>query len=227
MKIHQQAVIDLFGGLRPGKLLDAGSGGDSIGKALKGMGFDVVSLDLYEAPFLKDSFVKADLNRELPFRPGVFDYVLCSESLQYLENHAALIREFGRVVKPSGSVILSMPNLLNAGSRLYFLQRGYYPHFKPVRTVMKKKEWDSVVYNAISLVEVAELMKLGGFELTCLKATKFKASCYPLYLLIRVVSRLGLLFEKNPEKRALVSRLTSKEALLGDHLIIKFTLAAS
>lgn len=222
MKKHQQAVIDLFSGLSPGRVLDAGSGGDSIGRVLKDKGFDVVSLDLYEAPFLKNSFVRADLNQGLPFRSGSFDYVLCSESLQYLENHSALFREFARVIKTNGSVVLSMPNLLNANSRLYFLQRGYYPHFKPVRTVVEKKKWDSIVYNAISLVEVMELMKRNGFELKYVKASRTKASCYHLYLLIRLVNRLGLFFEKHREKCILVKHLSSKETLLGDHLIIRF-----
>lgn len=219
MKDHQLAVLNYFKGLRPGRLLDAGSGGESLGRILKEKGFDLVSIDLYTRPSLKEGFVKADLNDHLPFTDRVFDYILCSESLQYLENHARLFREFKRVLKKGGKVVLSIPNLLNASSRLYFLQRGYYPSFKPVRTVDGTKGWDCLAYNPISLVDILELAKKNDFSFKDLKASKMKSS--PLYPFLKVLYSLGLLFEGHKEKAELIRHLSSREVLLGDHLIIQ------
>lgn len=220
MKNHQLAVLEYFKGLKPGRLLDAGSGGDALGRVLKERGFDVFSLDLYAAPHLKDRFVRADMNQNLPFADKSFDYILCSESLQYLENHAGLFREFRRLLKDDGGVVLSTPNLLNASSRLYFLQRGYYPYFKPVRTIDKSKEWDSIVYHPISLVEIIGLLDKNGFELKKVKASRVKSSNYPLYLVLKTLYSAGLLFERNTGKAELLRHLSSREVLLGDHLII-------
>ncbi|MEK7773530.1 MAG: class I SAM-dependent methyltransferase [Deltaproteobacteria bacterium] len=226
MKRHQLAVLDFFKGLKPGRLLDAGSGGDALGRILKERGFDVFSLDLYARPYLKDRFVRADMNEKLPFVDRAFDYVLCSESLQYMENHAGLFREFRRVLKKGGSAIVSIPNLLNVNSRLYFLHRGYYPSFKPVRTMDAGKEWDSIAYNPISFVEIFELAKRNDFELRSINASKTKSSNFPLYLFLKALYSLGLLFERHAEKAEFLRRLSSREVLLGDHLIIHIGLRA-
>lgn len=220
MKEHQKAVIEFFKGLSSGRLLDAGSGGDALGRALKERGFDVYSLDLFSRPYLKDRFVRADLNANIPFADGSFDFVLLSESLQYLENHFGLFREFRRVLKKGGSLVVSMPNVLNASSRLYFLQRGYYPYFKPVRSVDASKGWDDVAYHPVSFVDVLEIARRSGFALKGLKASSLKSSGVALYALLKGLYSFGLLFEKNKDKAALLRQLSSKEALLGDHLIM-------
>lgn len=221
MKIHQRAIVDFFKTLKPGRLLDAGSGGGLIGDSLHAMGFDVVSLDLYERPKGGVPFVKADLNATLPFKDEVFDYILCSESLQYLENHARLLREFKMALRPGGSVVLSFPNVLNAPSRLYFLRRGYYPNFKPIRRVEPSVEWDIGVYNPLSFVDVYGLAKETGLEIVTVASSQDKPGGRAAYLLLKALYSAGLLFEKNEKKAELIRVLSSREVLLGDHLIIR------
>ena len=215
------SVLEFMDGLERGLVLDAGSGTDAIGAGLKGRGFKVVGLDLYESTTMPGRFIRADLNAALPFVADAFDYILCSESLQYLENHAMLFREFARLVKKGGSLILSLPNILNASSRLYFLRRGYYPGFKPIRTIVEKKGWDGVVFNTISLVEIMGYAALTGFELKEIKASGYKKSGYVLYPLLKAMYGMRLAFEKGSAKDALVRALSSKDALLGDHLVVR------
>ncbi len=221
MKRHQMSVLDFMDGLERGLVLDAGSGTDAIGNALRERGFKVIGLDLYEATTMPGRFVRADLNACPPFVAEAFNYILCSESLQYLENHAMLFREFARLVKKGGSLILSLPNVLNASSRLFFLRRGYFPGFKPIRTVVGKKCWDGVVFNAVSLVEIMGLGACAGFELKEIKASGYKRSGYVLYPLLKAMYGMGLAFEKDSAKAALVRVLSSKDALLGDHLVVR------
>lgn len=227
MKEHQSAAIELLSGLPAGYLLDAGSGGKAVGAFLKERGFHVFPIDLFEAPFLKGTFARADMNEGVPFAANVFDYVFCSETLQYLDNHALVFREFKRVLKKDGQICLSMPNVLSANSRFSFFQRGYFPHFKPFRTVDKGKGWDAAVYNPISLVEIISLMRKNGFEMKALKASRIKAANMPLYLILKVLYLAGLLFERHAQKAALLRTLSSREALAGDHLIMLFAPAPS
>lgn len=220
MKTHQEETLRFIQRLAPGKLLDAGSGTDALASVLREKGYGVISLDLYSTG-KKGRFVKADLNRPIPFIDAAFDYLLCSESMQYLENHAALMREFARVVRPGGSVVISTPNVLNAASRLYFLQRGYFPSFKPVRTVDAAKGWDSIVYNPVTLVDIITLGGKCGLEVKEVAASRKKTSAMLLYPFLKLLYLTGLFFDKDKEKAALIRRLSSKEALTGDHIIIR------
>lgn len=223
MKNYHLALIRILNDLKPGKLLDAGSGGDSVGRILKDRGFDVVSLDLYGEPYLKDRFVRADMNKSLPFKYGVFDYIIGSETLQYLENHAQVFREFQRILKIGGGVYLTIPNMLHVSSRLYFFQNGYFSHFQPIRTINPNKEWDKLPYHPISFVEIQELSKRNRLNIEFIKTSSIKggALIFILYFILKVLYFSRLFFQKDILRKNLLKNLLSKELLLGDHLIIK------
>src|SRR5262249_19202426 len=52
-----------------------------------------------------------DLNRTpLPLPSEQFDVVVCMEVLEHVQEHAALIAEFRRVLVPGGRLILSVPD---------------------------------------------------------------------------------------------------------------------
>jgi SAM-dependent methyltransferase len=145
--------------------------------------------------------------------------VACAESLQYLENHEKLFREFRRVLKTGGSLIISFPNVLTVSSRLYFLRRGYFQHFKPFRT-KQNKEWDHFVYNTPSFVEIFELIKKNRFELSDVIALDIKLKNLLLYPFLKVLYLPGLLFDKNTEKTEMIKRLASRGLLTGNRLVI-------
>jgi len=51
--------------------------------------------------------IEADLARPLPFADGSFDLVFSSLALHYLEDWLPPLREFGRVLRPGGRLVLS------------------------------------------------------------------------------------------------------------------------
>jgi SAM-dependent methyltransferase len=55
------------------------------------------------------SFVEGDLY-ELPFQEGRFDVVLSDSVIEHLRDPAAALKEFHRVLRPGGVVVLSVPN---------------------------------------------------------------------------------------------------------------------
>jgi len=68
-----------------------------------------------------------NLNEEsLPFPSNKFDLVTCLEVIEHLYNPDNIISEIYRVLKPTGMLILSTPNLSALTNRLLLLF-GYYP----------------------------------------------------------------------------------------------------
>jgi SAM-dependent methyltransferase len=51
--------------------------------------------------------VQADLNHPLPFDASSFDLVLCALVIHHVPDRAACLREFNRLLRPGGHVVLS------------------------------------------------------------------------------------------------------------------------
>jgi SAM-dependent methyltransferase len=75
------------------------------------VGHGLNEAELAENPRLGE-YVVQDLNTDqsLPFPDGTFDAVLCAVSVQYLQRPAAVFREFARMLRPGGVLIISFSN---------------------------------------------------------------------------------------------------------------------
>jgi 2-polyprenyl-3-methyl-5-hydroxy-6-metoxy-1,4-benzoquinol methylase len=121
-------VVELFTHYADrGKLLDAPAGPGIISQKLKEAGFDVAAVDIYPNIFCVQGILcqKADLNLVLPFSDGTFDYILCSNGIEHLENPVLFIRESFRILREKGKLLISTPNILNLKSRLANLLVGF------------------------------------------------------------------------------------------------------
>ena len=110
----------LFTDLTPGRVLDVPAGGGLQTATLAALGFRVCSVDLFPPgrPHPGQFWVCADANDPLPFRTGGFDYLLCREGIEHLEDQMGFLRECARVVKPGGRLILTTPNLMHLAARM-------------------------------------------------------------------------------------------------------------
>src|SRR5215211_5396445 len=128
------AVANIFRAETPGRLLDVPAGHGALALQLKELGYDVAACDLYPQLFdAKDIEIKAgDLDGTLPYDDRSFRYVVCIEGLEHIENPANAIREFSRVLQPGGTLVVSVPNIMNVEERLKWLFAGYTSHFKPL-----------------------------------------------------------------------------------------------
>jgi ubiquinone biosynthesis O-methyltransferase len=106
--------------LRGRRVLDAGCGTGRATAALAGRGADVVAIDLGERlvartrrrcacrPLVGSVMV-------LPFPDATFDVVLSTEVIEHVPDPALAVKEFARVLKPGGHLVLSTPNRLWQG----------------------------------------------------------------------------------------------------------------
>lgn len=58
---------------------------------------------------------------KLPVPEGIADVVLCCDILEHLMEPERLLKEAFRVLKPGGTLVVTVPNLVHIGNRLSFL----------------------------------------------------------------------------------------------------------
>lgn len=129
-----ETVLGIVRSFTVGKLLDIPAGESALAEQLLGCGFDVHCCDLYPEIFrLREVEIRrGDMGGKLPYDDSSFDYITCIEGLEHVENPQQAIREFSRVLKPGGHLIVSIPNILNIEERFKWLLHGYTSHFKPL-----------------------------------------------------------------------------------------------
>ena len=213
-----------------GALLDVPSGEGALAKRLIDLGFIVSCCDLYPQIFKLDGveIKQGDLDGRLPYEDTSFDTVVCVEGLEHIENPANAIREFARILKANGTLIASVPNIMNIEERLKWLFSGYTSHFKPLSTEAREaiaKEFggmDEIALhvNPIGYSEIRFLLEKYGFAIEGVYIDKPKRNSWafrPIVGVIRLVSR----FTPDTKRRERwTEELNSDEVLLGGNTMI-------
>lgn len=126
-------------------ILDIGCGNGAIAKRLSATGHIVDGITLSEQernealPFMRQVSVH-NAENGLPF-PGseIYDTVICSHVLEHICYPSKLLRDIHRVLKPDGSLIVALPNLMHYKSRMQLMKGNFnymetgiwdYTHFR-------------------------------------------------------------------------------------------------
>jgi len=117
----------------------------------------------------------------LPFKSNVFNCAICSEVLEHISNDESVLTELARVLKFSGKLFLSVPNIDCNGVFVNW-QRNLIDnavgHFR----------------EGYSAEEISELIRTSGF-----KMRKSRFGCGPVTAIIEsCVVKLGSIFGYNP-----------------------------
>lgn len=214
--VHEQ-VLRLINEFPRGKVLDIPCGEGALHLNLIRMGFEVYCGDLDSESFKMGSgnFHVLDLNDPLPYKDAIFDCVTCIEGIEHLENPHQLIREISRILKRGGRAIITMPNIMNIKSRLYFLLRSYFNNYRYIKQPSHQKELLALHINPIPFIELKYILNQCGLTIQRISCNRYTRK-YPWLLpflmpLIRLMTR-----RKNREARFLLK----KELLEGDILIV-------
>jgi len=235
--IHD-TVVRILEKEKRGPLLDVPAGEGALAARLIAAGFEVSCCDLYPEIFRLAGvgIRQGDLNGDLPFDNHSFDFVTCLEGLEHIENPQQAIREFARVLRSGGTVIVSIPNILNIEERLKWLLYGYTSHFKPMtrahvarlRAEYDNREEIAAHVNPIGYSELRYILEKNGFHVTQVYRDKPKSNAWlywPVVLLIRLIARLT---PDEKRKERWTEELASDEVLLGGNtLIVRASLEAN
>ncbi|MFF1573517.1 class I SAM-dependent methyltransferase [Leifsonia sp. NPDC058292] len=133
---NRPALRQLAGDVSGRRILDAACGSGPVFADLRNAGAVVTGFDS-SAGMLEQARLRlgqeadlllADLGETLPFADDAFDDVVVSQALHYLKDWASTLREFRRVLRPGGRLIVSeehpaavfLGDRLGGGSSEYF-----------------------------------------------------------------------------------------------------------
>lgn len=158
--------------LTPRHWIDAGCGTGRLSRMLAARGAHVVGVDAAEAMLViareiaEDSAIRDRLRFQhvedvthLPFAGGGFDGILCSSVLEYLVDPLACLREFARVLRTGGTLIVSIPN------RTSILRRAHSFEYRLTRLFGHPGLPGYMRYskNAFNAAEFGEILASTGF----------------------------------------------------------------
>jgi 2-polyprenyl-3-methyl-5-hydroxy-6-metoxy-1,4-benzoquinol methylase len=117
-----------------GDLLEFGAGTGNFLATLTANGFagQITGADLLPRP--RDispsvTWVLADLNEPLPLPAESFDAIVSTEVIEHLENPRAAFREFHRLLRAGGHLLISTPNQESIRSLASLVVRGHFVAF--------------------------------------------------------------------------------------------------
>jgi SAM-dependent methyltransferase len=227
-----QAVLAKLADCPVGRVLDVGAGSGGLARKLKAFGHETAMCDCLPVSQWADhdagAYTPCDLNTGLPYPDESFDYIICLEVIEHMENPLALCRELRRVLRKGGRLFISTPNILSLKSRVKFLLDGSFVFFNypPI-------EWDqrdgrpNVHVYPIRLHELEYYLYKAGLEVaaafTNLRSYSWRLF-FPLEWLIRLYARHMTKRSHRPDRIPLdriYGHILTDDLLFGTHLIIE------
>lgn len=91
------------------------------------VGLDISETAVKEAKKQGLNAIVHDLQKPLPFDKNSFDLVICMDTLEHLFDPEFTMKEIFRVIKPKGTVIISIPNVAWIPQRIRMLIGIFHP----------------------------------------------------------------------------------------------------
>ena len=210
-------------------ILDIPCGNGALTQRLIDSHYTVISSDIVEGLFSLNTtdFVPSNLNETLPFNDSTFDVLPCVDGIAHVENIPHTFREFSRVLKKDGFLILSTPNISSLRSRFRFFLTGF--HNKRKLPLNERHPTPEHLINIIDLPMLKYFLHTNGFTITDIETNRTKAIAL-LYLFFTPLAFLITFYvfktekQKPDEKKINMDFLKSlfkSKVLLGETLIIR------
>jgi len=111
-----KGLLKKFAGLGQKKLkiLDVGCGTGmtmkdlSVGNEVWGLDGDLAALNFCRKRGFKN-LTRADLSKKMPYHDKTFEVILCLDVLEHLKDDRLPLREFRRILKPGGILVITVP----------------------------------------------------------------------------------------------------------------------
>jgi SAM-dependent methyltransferase len=116
------------------KILDCPAGDGRTSQLLTMIGAEVISADLFPEFFkINHPCDEVDITLGLPYPDNSFDMIVCQEGIEHFPNQLQVLKEFSRVIKKGGELIITTPNASHLRAKVSFLlnESDYYKRTPP------------------------------------------------------------------------------------------------
>ncbi len=203
--------------------LDAPAGAGAFTRFLAedlGLKTEASDIDPAKWTYKKVRAQKADLGRKLPYADRKFDVVVCLEGLKHVSDVSTAIKELSRVLKPGGTMVLTIPNDLCLETRLNYFFNGFVDtDWKLMDVADENVKSFLYVRSLVQLPYLYFFLDENGLRLTESYASRHRN--FSLFLMFLFYPFTWLRTRKAcPPKHPLYKHMLSKAWLTGRHCII-------
>ena len=180
----------------PCRVLDAPSGTGVIAQRLLQLGYDVHCADIDPGNLkLADvPFTQANLNRGLNLPNDSFDMVVCANGVHRLFSLGNCLREFARVLRPGGTLLVNVNNYASIDRRLRFLFYGSLDNaVNDAHCNQTIEDPEANVRIALHLPHLLNQLEAAGFEIVSIRPAAVRSVhrlLGPVAMLVRLLSYL-------------------------------------
>lgn len=230
-------------------VLDLPAGNGITSKQLLDLGAIPYSYDLFPEyfQFSELNCQRVDVMQGIPLEDATADFIICQEGIEHFSDQYKALKEFSRVLKNGGSLILTTPNYSNIRSKMsYFLaETERFNDMMPPNELdsvwMARPEISQEIYFGhiflLGIQKLRVLAKLTGFAIRHIQFTRAKSTSllllpvfYPfIWLSNWLAYRKNLRKNKNYDKETLktvyqeIFKLNTNWRILVDgHLFVEF-----
>jgi len=196
IKYHVKKYLSKHKNRFSGKtVIDFPAGNGVTTKILQDIGAKPIPYDLFPEYFKIDGLecLQANIAEGIPAVAQSADFVLCQEGIEHFSDQLGSFKEFNRILKKGGSLIITTPNYSNLRAKMSYL----LSESERFNTIIAPNELDSIwmsdqkvtneiYYGHIFLIGALKLRcfaKLSGFKIKHIQFTRLKTTSLLLMFL--------------------------------------------
>ena len=230
-------------------VIDLPAGNGTTTELLLEVGSMVEPFDLFPEYFMLKNIAcrRADIAEKIPVEDAHADAVICQEGIEHFSDQLKALKEFNRVLKKGGRLLLTTPSYSNLKAKLSYLlfECEYFHKLMPPNEIdsiwMSDTSITSEMYHGhifLSGIQKLRLLgKLAGFsiaEVPFMRVNKTSLALFPLLFPIIVISSYITRWRSMRKNRGVPDAIkaavyneqlalnVSPRILLDEHLFIVF-----
>ena len=231
------------------KIVDFPAGNGITSRLIKEIGATPYPFDLFPEYFNVEGIdcQRANITSGIPLEQSIADAVICQEGIEHFSDQLNALKEFNRILKPGGTLLVTTPNYSNIRAKLSYL----LSESERFNAIMAPNELDSVwmskqditdeiYFGHIFLIGIQKLRvlaRLAGFKIKKVHFTRAKSTSvlllpffYPfIYLSNWIAFRKNLRKNKNYDEKTkhevygeIFRFATNIKILTGGDLMVEF-----
>lgn len=233
IKFHVKEFLEgIKSELKDKKVIDMPAGSGSTTEILLEIGANVEAFDLFPEYFMvKDTpCQRANIMEGMPVDSNYADWVICQEGLEHFSDQLKAFKEFNRILKVGGKLLITVPSYSNLAAKFsYLIFESETVKSMPPNELcdiwMLDKSITSEIYHGhiflIGLQKLRTLAKLSGLKIDTIhyvRLSKGSLALFP-FLYPLIVIRSYICYFRNLRKHPDIPLLAKKQ-VFGEQLKI-------